>query len=300
MMEDEKENRGFDQESSHEVEKMSEKPFLSYSDLHEGESKIKINGASDSGSRSGLLLLRVCDFCGKHFNSGKALEGHRRHHILAGLKRIKEEEKSLEKQKHLKLLLKSLCICISMVTTNYHLRHRLPPHDEPTPDKAAPVPVKKRKSNVMNHLNEREEEEEEIRYRDDQLRRRTADDKNWELKQQEVKPSKSYVCNVYNKSFPCFQALGGHKTKRNREKNIAKSTKGKEVVEQRQEEEENKVGINGASLNSSEERFVISSKNHENNSNKEEVGEASQQSGSKIRGFDLNVPYVLEYEATDI
>ncbi|KAI9114724.1 hypothetical protein K1719_014422 [Acacia pycnantha] len=281
MMEDEKENRGFDQETSDELEKMSEKTFLSYSEPHEGESKIKINGGSDSGSRSAETLMYM--------------------HLYG----------------------------------NYHLRHRLPPRDEPTPDEAASLPVKKRKSNMMNHVggssslpSGKQKEKSEGSDGNEEL---NGENNMWVVKvislikekkemklgtemiksegeplmirtskQQEVKPSKSYVCNVCNKSFPCFQALGGHKTKHNRKKNIAKSTKGKEVVEQRQEEEENKVGINGASLISSEERFVISSKNHENNSNKEEVGEASQQSGSKIRGFNLNVPYVLEDEETDI
>ncbi|KAK4278782.1 hypothetical protein QN277_016581 [Acacia crassicarpa] len=92
-MEDEKKNRGFDQESSDELEKMSEMSFLSDLELDKGESKIKINGASDSGS--GLLLLRVCDLCGKHFNSGKALGSHRRHHILAQKKMEAQNQSQL-------------------------------------------------------------------------------------------------------------------------------------------------------------------------------------------------------------
>ncbi|KAI9114621.1 hypothetical protein K1719_014319 [Acacia pycnantha] len=336
MMEDEKENRGFDQETSDELEKMSEKTFLSYSEPHEGESKIKINGGSDSGSGSGLLLLRVCDFCGKHFNSGKALGGHRRHHILAQKNMEAQNQAHLASAEHLnngssswstleessppvQVDLSSSCSGSSWLKKdkrgrkiigeteasqiaaetlmymhlygNYHLRHRLPPRDEPTPDEAASLSVKKRKSNMMNHVggssslpSGKQKEKSEGSDGNEEL---NAENNMcmWVVKvislikekkemirtskQKEVKPSKSYACNVCNKSFPCFQALGGHKTKHNRGKNIAKSTKGKEVVEQRQEEEENKVGINGSSLISSEERFVISSKNHENNSNKE-------------------------------
>ncbi|KAI9114755.1 hypothetical protein K1719_014453 [Acacia pycnantha] len=69
---------------------MREKPFSSYSKLHERKSMIEINGASISALGSGSSV-RVCNFCGKQFNSGKALGGHRRHHILVQRK-MKEQQ----------------------------------------------------------------------------------------------------------------------------------------------------------------------------------------------------------------
>ncbi|KAK4278783.1 hypothetical protein QN277_016582 [Acacia crassicarpa] len=75
---------------------MREKPFSSYSKLHERKSKIKINGASIAalGLGSGSSV-RVCDFCGKQFNSGKALGGHRRHHILAQRKMKEQQQEKI-------------------------------------------------------------------------------------------------------------------------------------------------------------------------------------------------------------
>ncbi|KAI9114579.1 hypothetical protein K1719_014277 [Acacia pycnantha] len=225
---------------------------------------------------------------------------------------------------------------------NYHLPHRLPTR-EPTPEKAAVLPVKKRKKNVMkNHLAGSSSSPAGTKSLDNCKEKIEGSDGNEELKadmkvislkkekknlnkkmklgsemikseeetvKQEVKASQRDVCDLGNKSFPCFQALVGHKTKHR--KNIVKSMKGKEVVEQRQEEEqveeEDKICINGAlsgeeaaALISSEERLVISSNDNENNSNEEEVEETRQQSASKTRDFDLNVPFVFEDEATDL
>ncbi|KAK4278781.1 hypothetical protein QN277_016580 [Acacia crassicarpa] len=310
---------------------------------------------------------------------------------------------------------------------NYHLPHPLPIR-EPSPEKAAVLPVKKRKKNVMkNHVAGSSSSPAGTKSTDNCKEKIEGTDGDEELKgdikvislkkekknlnkkmklgpemikseeetvkQEEVKPSQSYVCDTCNRSFPCFQALGGHKTKHRN--NIVKSMKGKEVVEQRQEEEqveedkicingalsgeeaaalissgerllissidnennspqrpeeerveeedkicingalsgeetaaliisseetllitsndnendspqrqeeeqveeEDKICINGAlsgeeaaALISSEEKLVISSNDNENNSNEEEVEEARQQSASKIRVFDLNVP----------
>ncbi|KAI9114596.1 hypothetical protein K1719_014294 [Acacia pycnantha] len=444
---------------------MSQKPSSSYSKPHSGKS------AAGEGEGS---LVRICDFCGKEFKSGKALGGHRRYHIQAQRK-MEEQRKKVSyntlrtKSKNLVIrdnnntLIKwnsignpndssgrcfrclvcnkdfpsekSLCghmrshpdrdwrgMNPPFVTTenalsssssselikeqdhqnhnkssspstsekslsvpvdpsssssetswlkkdmrgrkrigeaeaahiaaltlmdmhlfgNYHLPHRLPTH-EPTPEKAAVLPVKKRKKNVMkNHLAGSSSSPAGTKSLDNCKEKIEGSDGNEELKadmkvislkkekknlikkmklgsemikseeetvKQEVKPSQRYVCDLRNKSFPCFQALVGQKTKHR--KNIVKSMKGKEVVEQRQEEvqveEEDKICINGAlsgeeaaALISSEERLVISSNDNENNSNEEEVEETRQQSASKTRDFDLNVPFVFEDEATDL
>ncbi|XP_028758888.1 uncharacterized protein LOC114717846 [Neltuma alba] len=94
MIEDQKDNEGFDQGSSDELQKMSEKPFSSYSELREGKSESKTNGASASGSSS----VRVCDFCGREFSSGKALGGHRRYHIQAQ-KKMEAQNQAQEREK---------------------------------------------------------------------------------------------------------------------------------------------------------------------------------------------------------
>ncbi|KAI9070617.1 hypothetical protein K1719_047420 [Acacia pycnantha] len=424
---------GKDQETSDEEGKMSQKPSPSYSKLHSGKS---------------ALGVRICDFCGKEFKSGKALGGHRRYHIQAQRK-MEEQRKSIgnpndssgrccrclvcnkdfpsekslcghmrshpdrdwrgmnppfvttenalsssssselikeqDHQNHNKSSSpstseKSLSVPVDPSSSssetswlkkdmrgrkrigeaeaahiaaltlmdmhlfgNYHLPHRLPTR-EPTPEKAAVLPVKKRKKNVMqNHVAgctsssspagtkgtdnckekiEGSDENEELKA-DMKVISLKKEKKNLNkmklklgpemikseeetVKQEEVKPSQSHVCDICNQSFSSFQALGGHKTKHR--KNIVKSMKGKEVVEQRQEdqvEEEDKICINGAlsgeeaaALTSSEERLLISSNVNENKNNEEEVEEARQQSA--IRDFDLNVPFVLQDEATDL
>ncbi|KAI9114770.1 hypothetical protein K1719_014468 [Acacia pycnantha] len=492
MMEKKKENQGFDQESSDEEEKMSEKPFSSYPELHERKSKIKINGGSAPAPVPGAApgsSVRVCDFCGKQFNSGKALGGHRRYHIQAQ-KKLEAQNLSQEKQEKvnypLRIKPKDLVIrdydddnnliksrignfnspssrsfrcyvCdkdfpsekslyghmrshperewrgmnppfiatdndldpsspsaeqLNNVSSSSTLEESSSPvpvdlssscsrsswlkkdkrgrkiigeaeavhiaaqtlmhillcgYDEletqtlrgreATPEEAALLPVKKRKNNVMkkNHIADykeklegrdgNEELEDENNIWDMKVMSLIKKEKKLmnkkmnkklklgaeiksegaplvirTVKQEEVKPSQSYVCDICNKSFSCFQALGGHKSKHNREKNIAKSMKGKELMEQREEkeEEEDKMCINGTLLSSaglsggeeeeeeaspiiSEERLAISSNdNNKDYSNEKEVGKASQQSASKIRRFDLNVPYVLEHEATDL
>ncbi|KAK4278784.1 hypothetical protein QN277_016583 [Acacia crassicarpa] len=485
MLEKKKENQGFDQESSDEEEKMSEKPFSSYSEPHEGKSKIKSNGASGPapapGGASGSSV-RVCDFCGKQFNSGKALGGHRRYHIQAQ-KKLEAQNLAQQKQEKVNYTLKNkakdlvipdyddnnnliksrivnfnssssrsfrCCVCDKDFPSEKSLYGHMRSHPErewrgmnppfvtdnnldlsspsaeqlnngsssstleessspvpvdlssscsgsswlkkdkrgrvsgegeaeaahiaaitlihmhlygndeleaqtlrgreATPEEAALLPVKKRKNNVMkkNHVADYKEKldgrdgNEELEAENNMwdvkvkslIKEKKLNKQNKKLKlgaeiksegeplvirtlkQEEVKPQ-SYVCGICNKSFSCFQALGGHKSKHNREKNIAKSMKGKELMEQSEEkeEEEDKMCINGTLLSSaglsgeeeeaspisSEERLAISSNdNNEDNGNGEEVGEASQQSASKIRGFDLNMPYVLEHEATDL
>ncbi|XP_054797620.1 uncharacterized protein LOC129302761 [Prosopis cineraria] len=508
VTQDAKENQGFDQESSEEVEKMtvmiSEKPFSSYSELREGKSKSKTNGAPGSASGS-ASSVRVCDFCGRQFSSGKALGGHRRYHIQAQKKM--EAQQQREKVNHssdqcpssnnyytlrtkpsnnnmsedfaggddnrIKSNIGNLnnsstsfrcCVCEKDFPSKKSLFGHMRSHPErewrgmnppftdnaplasssspeaqfkasaqdryhdndvgeanlnnnngsssssleeggataivdlslscsgswlkkdrrgrgsfgaaqaaqtlmymysfgnyfrhlPPPDPPATVllPVKKRKKNVNDVINSSSplagkhslnctEKLEGIS--ENKLKPENDDDDEiWKMKvmslvkekkkikknkknnssgegellirtlKEEVKPAQSYVCKICDKSFSTFQALGGHRSKHNRGKNIVISLKGKEQGEEEEEEEPHKVCINGANLSAgarlseeeeeaasliSEERLVSSSNNQENNSNnEEEMEEASHQSGSKILDFDLNVPYVSEHEETD-
>ncbi|XP_028778721.1 zinc finger protein ZAT4-like [Neltuma alba] len=484
MIEDQKDNEGFDQGSSDELQKMSEKPFSSYLELREGKSESKTNGASASGSSS----VRVCDFCGREFSSGKALGGHRRYHIQAQ-KKMEAQSQAQEREKvnrhqypsnnytlRIKpnnisedcvgddnLIIKSnignlnssrsfrCCVCDKNFPSKKSLFGHMRSHPErewrgmnpPFTDhvlassssaevfkvedkyqdndevnlnnnngsssstleesvvvdlssscsgsswrkkdrrgrksigaaEAAQtliemylygsyeplLPVKKRNRDV-NDVGSSQPGKQSSDYKE-KLELKADENNIWEMKvislmkekklrkknkklkkgpeiiksegevlirtlKEEVKKSQSYVCDICNKPFSSFQALGGHKSKHNRGKNIVISTKGKEVVEEQRggggeaEEEEDKVCINGAlssaglmsceeeedeeeegegaSLIVSEERLGSSSNDQENNSNEEELGEASHQSaGSKILDFDLNVPYVSEHEVTD-
>ncbi|KAI4305871.1 hypothetical protein L6164_029206 [Bauhinia variegata] len=50
--------------------------------VQEGE-KLKRSPADDETVENPASTIRICDFCGKTFNSGKALGGHRRNHLQA-------------------------------------------------------------------------------------------------------------------------------------------------------------------------------------------------------------------------